>query len=417
MAEKIELQEIGDEPDVQEEGAFGRVVDTNLDKELDMSDIPAVELTGRTTSQLLDTYFNDMEKTYGVKLPEGERAVLKISLKIQNNNLYYKPHGVKSKLVPLTTKNGKRFLSPSTIQRPAGGSEFLEIIGLKRIDGKWVPRVSEAVTNQPLEPTVIIRSPIKLEEFEMDILNNPDQIQQVLHNETLNEILTAQDRRELQGLEEIIHSTHSKILSTRLSEEHFRFEKNKAKKELDRSKSVNNEEEIKFWEGEIVRFDTQEIVWKNARESLEIDERNQVDRVRGILQKKVSLTERIRELFRKEGVTIASLLSAVGLTISTIALSIRLALNPSGGSPSTPRGSNKFTDKIRDALKNFGKFLLDLAKKSASALPSLIGTIVSFLFKTAGQVVGFLAEHLIILMIGVVALVFEVIIKKSKRST
>ena len=88
MAEKIELQEIGDEPDVQEEGAFGRVVDTNLDKELDMSDIPAVELTGRTTSQLLDTYFNDMEKKYGVKLPEGERAVLKISLKIEDSIFY-----------------------------------------------------------------------------------------------------------------------------------------------------------------------------------------------------------------------------------------------------------------------------------------------------------------------------------------
>ena len=120
---------------------------------------------------------------------------------------------------------------------------------------------------------------------------------------------------------------------------------------------------------QVRRFEMQEVVWKNARETLEIDERNQIDRIKGILSKRVSLAERIRELFKKDGLTIASILTAVGMTVSAIALSIRLALNPSGGQPSpTPPGLTKpsFTDKVREELKKFGQFLLILAKKECS---------------------------------------------------
>ena len=37
--------------------------------------------------------------------------------------------------------------------------------------------------------------------------------------------------------------------------------------------------------------------------------------------------------------------------------------------------------------------LKTVGAKAASALPGLIGAIVSFLFKTAGQAIGYLAEH------------------------
>jgi hypothetical protein len=425
MAEEVELPEIkSEELEAQEEGAFSYEVDTNVDNELDMSIIPAGQLTSRSVPKLLEMYLNNMETLYKIKLPEAERAVLTTSMKLQDNNLYYKPHGATSKLVLLTNKNGK-LKAISTIQKQTGGTEFLEQLGLIRKDGKLVPRVNDFASSQPLEPTVIIRQPVRVEEIEMEILNNPEnvsrQIDQVLHDESLKEILTGDDRRELRGLGEMIHSTHSKILSARTSEEHFKFEKNKAQRELDRARSANNENEIKLFEAEVKRFEAQEIVWKNARELLEVDENNQIERIKGILSKKVTLAERIRELFRKEGITIASILTAVGMTISSIALAIKLALNPSDitPTPSPPPGPSKpsYTDKIREALKNFGQFLLDLAKKSASALPSLIGTIVSFLFKTAGQAVGFLAEHLIILLIGAVALFFEKIIKHTSSST
>jgi len=47
-------------------------------------------------------------------------------------------------------------------------------------------------------------------------------------------------------------------------------------------------------------------------------------------------------------------------------------------------------------------------------LPGLIGSIVSFLFKTAAQVVSYLAEHIWLLILAVVAFISEKYIKKRR---
>ena len=67
---------------------------------------------------------------------------------------------------------------------------------------------------------------------------------------------------------------------------------------------------------------------------------------------------------------------------------------------------------ITNALKAMGKQLANSLKtfgtKAAPALPGLIAAIVSFLFKTAGQVIGFLAEHIWLLILAVVAFLVEI---------
>ena len=60
------------------------------------------------------------------------------------------------------------------------------------------------------------------------------------------------------------------------------------------------------------------------------------------------------------------------------------------------------------------KGLKDIGSKVASALPGLIGSIVSFLFKAAGQAIGFLAEHTWLLTLAVVAFLVEKYIKKRR---
>ena len=108
----------------------------------------------------------------------------------------------------------------------------------------------------------------------------------------------------------------------------------------------------------------------------------------------IPLRVRISELFRKEGFTIASLITAIGMTITSIALAIKLTLTtgklpgkplpPPDNPPSPPAKS-----KIKDALLRLSDWLKDLASKSASALPGLIGSIVSFILTKAGEVVRF----------------------------
>ena len=61
-----------------------------------------------------------------------------------------------------------------------------------------------------------------------------------------------------------------------------------------------------------------------------------------------------------------------------------------------------------NGLKAFGA-------KAASALPGLIGAIVNFLFKAAGSAIGFLAEHTWLLILAVVAFLFQKLMKKNKR--
>ena len=72
------------------------------------------------------------------------------------------------------------------------------------------------------------------------------------------------------------------------------------------------------------------------------------------------------------------------------------------------------TNSLKALGKGVGNGLKDLGKKSVSLLPGFIGSIVSFLFKTAGQTIGFLAEDTWPLILGVVAFLIERYVKKNR---
>ena len=65
------------------------------------------------------------------------------------------------------------------------------------------------------------------------------------------------------------------------------------------------------------------------------------------------------------------------------------------------------TKAVKTTCKEIGDGLKKLGAKAASALPGLIGVIVSFIFKAAGSVIGFFAEHVWLLILAVVVFLFE----------
>ena len=139
--------------------------------------------------------------------------------------------------------------------------------------------------------------------------------------------------------------------------------------------------------------------------------RSQVTAIRESLQQLLdgdrTLGERIRELFREQGITIASILTAIGLAISTLVL----ALTGGGGSavnPPTPPPSGKGSLRAwaKKTLQALGRALARLAGKAAAALPGIIGSIVSWLLGTLGKAAGWLAEHLWALAVAVGGLLF-----------
>ena len=101
----------------------------------------------------------------------------------------------------------------------------------------------------------------------------------------------------------------------------------------------------------------------------------------------LSIRERVIQIFKKYGFTLTAVVIAAGVTIGSIISTITGAIKKLG------------TD-IAKGFKNIGA-------KAASAIPGLLGAVASLLFKAAGSAIGFLAEHAWLLILTVVAFLFQ----------
>ena len=141
--------------------------------------------------------------------------------------------------------------------------------------------------------------------------------------------------------------------------------------------------------------------------------RSQISHIREtlhrILYEDKTLAERIKTLFREQGITIASILTALGMTISTIILALT---GGSGGGaappqPPQPPGKGGVKEWLKKHLQSLGRILAKLADKSAAALPGIIGSIVSWLLSLLGKTAVWLAGNLwaVLLAVGGLLLV------------
>ena len=110
-----------------------------------------------------------------------------------------------------------------------------------------------------------------------------------------------------------------------------------------------------------------------------------------VLGKDASLAERIRTLFREQGITIISILTALSMTISTIVLAITGVFGGGGGggsaSPPKDEGAlKKWLSRQADALKR-------LVGKAVEVLPAIVGSVVGAILSFLGKAVGFITEH------------------------
>jgi hypothetical protein len=138
--------------------------------------------------------------------------------------------------------------------------------------------------------------------------------------------------------------------------------------------------------------------------------KNEVEEIglKAIIKSNLSLEEKIEAIFKLKGFTVTAVIAGVSLFFTTLGLSISNALTPKSTPPGpSPPGPSppepSLPDKVKEGLKKFAEWLKELANKSAGALPGIIGSIVSFIFKAAGAAIGFLAQHLIILGIIIVS--------------
>ena len=131
-----------------------------------------------------------------------------------------------------------------------------------------------------------------------------------------------------------------------------------------------------------------------------------------------TLGERIRTLFKEQGVTTVSVLTAVGMAIGVL---IEALLG--GPSASTPTSQSTTTsDKkggarewIKNTLKALSQLLGKLADKALASLPRIIGSIISWVLNKAEEVVGWLSQNLWALITGVGVLIYTYFMTNARR--
>ena len=137
---------------------------------------------------------------------------------------------------------------------------------------------------------------------------------------------------------------------------------------------------------------------KQAAEARMEERREELERLEPQIQQReeaLPLRERVKNIFKKYGWTLQAVVLAVGLVLGALAL---------GG-----------LNGLKAGTKAVGQGLKAIGQKLGSLLPGLIGSIVSFILKAAGQVLSFLGKHAWLLILAVVAFFMERLLKKRRK--
>ena len=143
----------------------------------------------------------------------------------------------------------------------------------------------------------------------------------------------------------------------------------------------------------------------NNKEQLDQEREQLVERLPLCERAKIrfkTLRERLKDLFKKHGFTIATAVTAVGITIGVIAKIL------ADGASAAANGIKTVGKKVGDGLKELGK-------KIGSILPGLVGAIASFVFRAAGQAISFLSKNAWLLILAVAAFMIEKLTKKRRE--
>ena len=132
-----------------------------------------------------------------------------------------------------------------------------------------------------------------------------------------------------------------------------------------------------------------------------------------------ALGERIRTLFKKQGITIVSILTAVGMAIGVLIealLGSPIVSTTTSGSTSGGDGKGgRAREWIKNKLKALSQLLGKLADKALASLPGIIGSIISWILNRAKEMVGCLYRNLWALITGVGVLIYTYFMTNTRR--
>ena len=134
-----------------------------------------------------------------------------------------------------------------------------------------------------------------------------------------------------------------------------------------------------------------------------------------MLDKDTSLGEKVRTLFREQGITIASILTAIGMAIGVL---VEALLPGSGGAAATsgrppPKDEKGLKKWVRSKFKALASLVGNIGMKAAEALPGITGGIISWILNRVKDVVGWVSQNLWALVVGIGGLIYMYMVTRK----
>ncbi len=382
--------------------------------------------------ELTDQNYNKLKQLFENKFPNADRinidvlnlpelnnkkikTVLRERILKKSDDLYLRTTGPnvnqidfgkhKYKAIKITQNNGKDFIALSTLQK-YGMSVKDPFYKLLNNEYK---NMETSFTDNIIESAETLRKTVAFAHEDIASTSTPivpkqrsviEEIPRQLESKELNTVLTTEDRNRIVSYLDFVQKNYNKKIQLINDIEFNKKQIDKAEKQL---LTETDPDKIDILKKFITDSEANIQSSKQMLDQILAYNERQYEDINMRLKSKFTLKEKILNIFKKYGLTITAITLALGLIIDTIVTSVRGSPTniPSGGS------NNNITGKIKQSLKNFSNWLLEMSKKALDNLPSIIGTIISFLLKTTASIVGFLAEHIILFVIALAFALYE----------
>ena len=188
----------------------------------------------------------------------------------------------------------------------------------------------------------------------------------------------------------------------------------------DETYSDDQREEVR---ARLQRFQDEQKAINNQIHILKGRYSNQIYQIRESIMKFLdkesgTLGERIRTLFKEQGIIIISILTALGMTLGVLIealLGSPSTSTPTSESATTSNKKGGARKWIKNKLKALLQLLGKLADKALASLPGIIGSIISWILNRAKEVVGWLSQNLWALITGAGVLIYTYFMTNARR--
>ena len=308
---------------------------------------------------------------------------------IKDEILYVQPFGTSDE-IPLEFKKGGiiRPFSLSYLARKYGTAFIRETLGFQDYEQKTedctapssktnTARVVNSRKKNNIQPNDVSNT-IELQELtntaakadatvETMLTDWNLELPDVANKRTQTEGLTL---RELQGLDKALQSIRGELTNNMAKLTDIDKDVAKEKRKLQEAEDEISKSDITT---RLENLEDERSVRLEAATANKDALRGQINRIKEtinkVLKEYTTLGERLRTLFKEQGITIVSVLTAIGMIIGVI---VEAVIPTSGGSatPSKPPSQDGAKEWVKKQLHNFAKLLANLAGKQL--LPCLV---------------------------------------------